>query len=208
MLGVSGIGGAQLDVTGRTMLQRVVPDEKLTRSLGVLESAYMGTEGLGAAAAAALIAVGGCGVDVRDLRGRCSARRLGAPNADCGPSTWGARVPADDLELLGRTSLFEPLPPSALERLARNSFPVQAVAGQVVIREGDAGDRLYVIAEGGDRGDLCRPARRHARAGRLRRRDRVATGRPPNHPSLARRFRGHLRRPVSCAWNATCSYAR
>src|SRR5262245_40442355 len=53
---VAGIGGAHLDVTGRTMLQRVIPDEKLTRSFGVLESAYMGAEGVGAAAAAVLIA--------------------------------------------------------------------------------------------------------------------------------------------------------
>ena len=147
MLGVSGIGGAQLDVTGRTMLQRVVPDEKLTRSLGVLESAYMGTEGLGAAAAAALIAWVGaewtfvmCGA-LLPLAALVLRTRLRAVDV-------GARVPADDLELLGRTSLFEPLPPSALERLARNSIPVQAVAGQVVIREGDAGDRVYVIAEG------------------------------------------------------------
>jgi MFS family permease len=147
MLGASGIGGAQLDVTGRTMLQRVVPDEKLTRSLGVLESAYMGTEGLGAAAAAALIAWVGaewtfvmCGA-LLPLAALVLRTRLRAVDV-------GARVPADDLELLGRTSLFEPLPPSALERLARNSIPVQAVAGQVVIREGDAGDRVYVIAEG------------------------------------------------------------
>jgi MFS family permease len=147
MLGVSGIGGAQLDVTGRTMLQRVIPDEKLTRSLGVLESAYMGAEGLGAAAAAVLIAWVGaewtfviCGA-LLPLAALALRTRLRAVDV-------GARVPADDLELLGRTSLFEPLPPSALERLARNSIPVQAVAGQVVIREGDAGDRVYVIAEG------------------------------------------------------------
>lgn len=147
MLGVAGIGGAQLDVTGRTMLQRVVPDEKLTRSLGVLESAYMGAEGFGAATAAVLIAWVGaewtfviCGA-LLPLAALALRTQLRAVDV-------GARVPADDLELLRGTALFEPLPPSALERLARNSVPVHVAAGGVVIREGDVGDRVYVIAEG------------------------------------------------------------
>jgi len=147
MLGVAGIGGAQLDVTGRTMLQRVVPDEKLTRSLGVLESAYMGAEGFGAATAAVLIAWVGaewtfviCGA-LLPLAALALRTQLRAVDV-------GARVPADDLELLRGTALFEPLPPSALERLARNSVPVQVAAGGVVIREGDVGDRVYIIAEG------------------------------------------------------------
>ena len=147
MLGVAGIGSAQLDVTGRTMLQRVVPDEKLTRSLGVLESAYMGAEGLGAATAAVSIGWVGaewtfaiCGA-LLPLVAFALRRRLRAVDV-------GARVPADDLELLRGTALFEPLPPSALERLARNTVPMQAAERQVVIREGDVGDRVYVIAEG------------------------------------------------------------
>jgi CRP-like cAMP-binding protein len=60
----------------------------------------------------------------------------------------GARVPADDLALLRRTSLFEPLPGAAVERLARNSVPVVVDAGTTIIREGDVGDRVYVIAAG------------------------------------------------------------
>jgi hypothetical protein len=129
------------------MLQRVIPDEKLTRSLGVLESAYMGAEGLGAASAAVLIAWVGaewtfvtCGA-LLPLAAFALGTRLRAVDV-------GARVPADDLELLRGTALFEPLPPPALERLARNSVPVQVAAGGVVIREGEVGDRVYVIAEG------------------------------------------------------------
>jgi MFS family permease len=147
MLGLAGIGGAQLDVTGRTMLQRVVPDEKLTRSLGVLESAYMGAEGLGAASAAVLIVWLGaewtfviCGA-LLPLAAFALRMKLRAVDV-------GARVPANDLDLLRGTALFEPLPPLALERLARNSVPVQVASGAVVIREGDVGDRVYVIAEG------------------------------------------------------------
>jgi signal-transduction protein with cAMP-binding, CBS, and nucleotidyltransferase domain len=107
----------------------------------------MGSEGLGAFAGAALVAslgtpwtfvIAGAIVPVV-----CLALRRGLRAVDV-----GARVPAEDLALLRTTSLFEPLPPSALERLARNSVPVVVSAGTVVIREGDVGDRLYVIAEG------------------------------------------------------------
>ena len=147
LLAASGVGYVQFDVTGRTMLQRLIPDQKLTRSLGVLESAYMGTEGLGAFVGALLVASIGpewtiviAGV-LLPLTGFALRRRIRAVDV-------GARVPADDVELLRSTALFEPLPPSALERLARNSVPVQAGPGAVVIREGDVGDRVYVIAEG------------------------------------------------------------
>lgn len=147
LLGASGTGGVLFDVSGRTMLQRLIPDQKLTRSLGVLESSYMGAEGLGAFAAAVLagsigprwtLAIAGA---LLPAAGFAVRRRLRAVDV-------GARVPAEDLELLRGTSLFEPLPPQALERLARNTVPVLASDGTVVIREGDPGDRVYVIADG------------------------------------------------------------
>jgi MFS family permease len=147
LLAASGVGYVQVDVTGRTMLQRLIPDQKLTRSLGVLESAYMGAEGLGAFVGSLLVASIGpewtiviAGV-LLPLTGFALRKQIRAVDV-------GARVPADDLELLRSTALFEPLPPSALERLARNSVPVQASSGAVVIREGDVGDRVYVIADG------------------------------------------------------------
>ena len=132
---------------GRTMLQRLIPDQKLTRCLGVLESVYMGSEGLGAFAAAILVtlvgprwtfAIAGAIIPVTFFVLRRSLRAVDV----------GARVPADDLALLRRTSLFEPLPIAAVERLARNSVPLVVDAGTTIIREGDAGDRVYVIASG------------------------------------------------------------
>ena len=53
-----------------------------------------------------------------------------------------------DVALLRSTSLFGPLGLASLERVARNLVPVQVPPGGVVIREGDAGDRFYLIAEG------------------------------------------------------------
>jgi hypothetical protein len=113
----------------------------------VLESVYMGSEGLGAFAGAALLTAIGTGrtfvIAGAIVPVVCFAFRRGLRAVDV-----GARVPAEDLALLRTTSLFEPLPPSALERLARNSVPVVVSAGTVVIREGDVGDRVYVIADG------------------------------------------------------------
>ena len=55
----SSAGMSLSNVAGITMLQRLIPDAKLTRVLGVLESMYMGGEGLGAlAASVAVVAFG------------------------------------------------------------------------------------------------------------------------------------------------------
>ena len=68
-----------------------------------------------------------------------------------------------DVALLRGTSLFGPLGLASLERVARNLVPVEVPAGGVVIREGDEGDRFYLIAEGSVE---CRePARRSRRSG-------------------------------------------
>ena len=55
MLALSGAGMQLCDVSARTMLQRVVPDDKLGRVFGVLESLYVGLEGIGAFAASLLV---------------------------------------------------------------------------------------------------------------------------------------------------------
>ena len=44
--------------------------------------------------------------------------------------------------------MLEPLPLLALERLALKLIPVEASAGTEIIRQGDSGDRYYVVAAG------------------------------------------------------------
>jgi len=147
LLGVSGSGGVLLDISGRTMLQRLVPDEKLTRVYGVLESAYMGAEGLGAFVGAVLVGVVGSrwtlviAGSLLPIVGFLARNRMQAIDV-------GARVPSEDLALLRGTPIFEPLPPRVLERVARNSVHSAVPAGTVVIREGEVGDRFYVVASG------------------------------------------------------------
>jgi MFS family permease len=147
LLGTSGCGGVLLDVSGRTMLQRLVPDEKLTRVYGVLESAYMGAEGIGAFAGAVLVGLVGTrwtlviAGSLLPLAALIVRRGMQAIDV-------GARVPTEDLALLRATPIFEPLAPSVLERIARNSVHSDVPAGTVIIREGDVGDRFYIVASG------------------------------------------------------------
>ena len=59
-----------------------------------------------------------------------------------------AATAPDRLELLGRNPIFAPLPAATLERLASQLIPVSASADETIIREGDRGDRFYLIAKG------------------------------------------------------------
>lgn len=51
-------------------------------------------------------------------------------------------------ELLAGTSLFSDLDPKALQRLAEVSVTRQLERGQVLFRQGDPGESLYVVVEG------------------------------------------------------------
>jgi Cyclic nucleotide-binding domain len=57
-------------------------------------------------------------------------------------------VPQRELELLRTLPIFRPLAPATLERLAMSLVPVKRDAGETVVREGDVGDRFYVVAAG------------------------------------------------------------
>jgi hypothetical protein len=52
------------------------------------------------------------------------------------------------LELLQAIPIFSPLTPPVLEQLAARLAPVQAHAGEEIIRAGDHGDRFYVVDSG------------------------------------------------------------
>jgi len=147
MFGISAGGLAVSDVVGVTMLQRLIPDAKLTRVFGVLESMYMLGEGLGAAAASILVVTTGprwtllIAGAMLPLVGFVVRHRIAAFDV-------GVRVPEEELEVLRRDPIFGVLPVPALERVARNAVPIAVPAGTTVIREGERGDRYYVIVEG------------------------------------------------------------
>ena len=58
------------------------------------------------------------------------------------------KLPEAELRALRRVSMLAPLGPAAIEALARHLVRVPVVAGAVVIREGDVGDRWYLVERG------------------------------------------------------------
>ena len=44
--------------------------------------------------------------------------------------------------------IFAPLPGGSLEHLAARLVPLRVEPGTVIVREGDEGDRFYIVAEG------------------------------------------------------------
>jgi MFS family permease len=144
---IAGIGRGGLDVAGRTLLQRVTPDPALPGVFGVLEGTYMGMIAIGSIAVplvilflgahAALIVVGLWLPLVVALAWR--------PLRDVDAA---AVVHVHELSLLRAIPMFAPLAPPTIERLAANLVPVDVDAGTWVIREGERGDRFYVVDSG------------------------------------------------------------
>jgi hypothetical protein len=58
------------------------------------------------------------------------------------------RVPVREIAVLRAVPAFAPLPPPQLEGVAARARWMTAAPGDVVIREGDAGDRYFVIESG------------------------------------------------------------
>ena len=58
------------------------------------------------------------------------------------------RPETQELRLLSGVPIFAPLPGAALEHIAGRLVPFRLEAGTVIVREGDAGDRFYVVVEG------------------------------------------------------------
>ncbi len=147
LLVVGGTGLAILDVAGRTILQRAVPDEVLARVFGVLEGLNMAALAIGSVLVSLV-------TGLIDLRAAVIVFAAFLPLAIGLAFPWlraidaRAIVPTRALALLRRLPLFEPLDPPVLEGLARSATWVSPTAGDVLIREGDHGDRYYVLESG------------------------------------------------------------
>ena len=147
LLGLVGIGVTVVDVAAVTLLQRVVPDEVLARVFGVLQTVFVATIGLGAIAAPLLVAW---------LGARGALIATGALLPTLSVVLWTrlrkldgvGMAPADALDLLQASPLFRPLPGPVVEELAAKLVVVTTSVGEQVIREGDAGDRFYLVGSG------------------------------------------------------------
>jgi CRP-like cAMP-binding protein len=147
LLAAVGGGRVLLNVATRTLLQRTVPAEVVGRVFGLAEGLSMAGLALGSAVVPLLVAAGGPAAAllgaaaVLPLVALLGARALVALDR-------GAHVPLVEIALLRSIDMFRVLPAPALEGLAHALEPVELVAGDVLIREGDEGDRYYAIASG------------------------------------------------------------
>jgi MFS family permease len=147
LFGLLGVGETLVEVAGPTLLQRAVPDRVLARVFGALESLLITAVGVGAILTPLLIGLVGVRwtfvvtgavlpVLAALLWKRLTAIDLAHPAA------------AREIELLRGVPIFAPLPEGVLEQLAAKLIRFTVPAGQDVFRQGDRGDRFYVIADG------------------------------------------------------------
>jgi MFS family permease len=147
LLAIVGAANSVEDVAVFTLLQRIVPDEILTRVLGVVWGLAMGAVALGSIAAPVLVeAVGPRAAffvvgSILPLLALATYRRLAEIDRRIAPATA-------ELEFIGRVPMFAPLSVVAKERVAANLIPISVSAGDVVIHAGDPGDRFYIVGNG------------------------------------------------------------
>lgn len=146
MLVLLGLANSVVDINGFTIIQRITPQETMSRVFGALESAFIGGMAVGALVMPLLIrtigirwglVVVGATIASSVLLGNAGLRRIDSV----------ALVPAG-LELLRSVSILSALPEPVLDLLARALVRVEAQPGDVVIHEGAEGDRFYVIESG------------------------------------------------------------
>ena len=146
LLAVVGLGNTLVDVSAFTLLQRAVPDEVLARAFGAVQGLWVATIGIGSIVAPLLIAA----VDIRGalmitgallpILATLLRRRLAQLDA--------VPVPERELELLRGIELFAPLPQPTQESLAQVLSPVRLASSEELFRQGDVGDRFYIVADG------------------------------------------------------------
>jgi MFS family permease len=141
-----GFGNPLVDVNMETIVQRITPEAVMGRVFGALEACLIGTMALGAAVMPFLVhwlglrtalAAVGLGVAALAMIGLPRMRSL----------DLRLRRPAG-LGLLESIPMFAPLTPAVVESLARSLVRVPVTAGEVVLREGEASDRFYIIESG------------------------------------------------------------
>jgi MFS family permease len=144
---VSGIGNAVLDVAGFTLMQRVADDRVLGRVFGVFYVGVLASMGVGSIVTSALI----------DLTGIRGAVALGGALLPAAAIVIYPRlkriddyasVPEPPPSVVAAVPLFEPLPPTSLEKLARAAVRQTASAGATIVVQRERGDTFYVVVDG------------------------------------------------------------
>ena len=146
MVAVMGFGLPLVDVNYATLTMRLTPDDRLGRVFGAMEGTCIGTMAVGSMTTPFLL-------DHLGVRGTLAvlAVVVGVPAACFVPRARlldATLVPPPGTDLLLRIPIFAPMPPAAVEGLARRLVDVSVPAGTAIVREGDPSDRFFVIRRG------------------------------------------------------------
>jgi MFS family permease len=143
---IIGVANPIVDVNATTIIQRSASDEVMGRVFGALETALIAAMALGSIAMPILLnaiglrwslAVFAIVITAAVLPAFGRLRRLDVELAE-----------PEGLVLLRAVPLFAPLEPKSLELIAQQLVRVEVPAGEVLIHEGDEGDRFYVVESG------------------------------------------------------------
>jgi CRP-like cAMP-binding protein len=148
---VRGAGTLVVDVMAVTALQRAVPGELLARVFGVFFAYVLAAISIGTVVVPPLVSllgidatllVLGFGPPLLSLLALPALRRMDRETAE----RMAALLPR--IAVLEQLGIFAAAGRAALERLARAAAETSAVAGTVIVREGEPADALYVLVSG------------------------------------------------------------
>ena len=143
---ILGMANPVVDVNASTILQRKTDDKVMGRVFGALDTALIGSMAVGSAIMPIMIHFWGLRWSLAVLAILVSVSvvpafgRLKAMDATLSEP--------EGLVLLRKVPLFAPLELKSLERVAQQLIRIEVPAGDVLIHEGDEGDRFYVIESG------------------------------------------------------------
>jgi MFS family permease len=145
---VCGAGESIGRITGATLVQRIAPSAVLTRIFGIVEGLAMAALAVGALAISLLADRFGLATGASILAGVLFGLVLlhAVPLWFLDRSTPQPRPAL--VELVRRQPVFGLLPAPALERLVASLEPHRVTTGATIIREGETGDRFYLIESG------------------------------------------------------------
>ena len=146
-LGVAGMCRSLVDVTARMLLQRSAPPQYLASVFAFIE--VLTSVGLAAGTMIAQLAVVTVGASTAFvIVGLLPLLVLALTARQIWRADHDADVPVVAIAVLRTNPVFSPLPPAALESVARAAVERHVDAGEVLMRQGDVGDTYVAISSG------------------------------------------------------------
>jgi MFS family permease len=147
LLVVAGVGSGLTYVGAQTLIHRLAGDDVMSRVFGVLQGLMMGASAIGGLAIPLVIGVAGeraafavAGLSLPVVLALVGWSIVRADRLDAGR--------AAELRLLRAVPMLGPLSGPVLERLASGIVRVERPAGATIVREGEPGDRFYIVETG------------------------------------------------------------